>query len=129
MINKCIIVGRIVYDLEIKKTPNDTTLINNVVAVDRMKKSSQGEKITDFIPFTVWGKSAEYLCNYGTKGDLITIEGSLRVDSYQASDGTNKKKYYINAENVNIIFSGRKNSEEKSDKIEEFIDLYVDNDI
>lgn len=133
MINKCIIAGRLVYDLEVKRTPNEVAVINNMVAVDREKKNSQGEKVADFIPFTVWGKSAEYLYNYGAKGDLIVIQGSLRIDSYQTSDGSNKKKYYINSDTINIIFNKRKEQvkekEKNQEEIDNFLDLYVDNNL
>lgn len=133
MINKCIIAGRLVYDLEVKRTPNEVAVINNMVAVDREKKNGQGEKVADFIPFTVWGKSAEYLYNYGAKGDLIVIQGSLRIDSYQTSDGSNKKKYYINSDTINIIFNKRKEQvkekEKNQEEIDNFLDLYVDNNL
>lgn len=139
MINKCIIIGRITFSPEIKRTPSDMGFMNNVLAVDRDKKNESGEKVTDFIPITVWGKSAEYLYNYASKGSLIAVVGSLRVDTFKAKDGTDKKKYYINAENVNILSYPAQKPENPAPKPQkkeqkplndnEYIELNLDEDL
>ena len=134
MINKCIIIGRITFTPEIKRTPSDMTFMNNVLATDRDKKTESGEKVTDFIPFTVWGKSAEYLYNYAPKGSLIALVGSFRVDNFKAKDGTGKKKYYINAENVKIVSSNHKKEEHNPEPTNtgndnEYIELNLEEDL
>lgn len=121
MINNCVLIGRITFPLEIKRFPNnpDMVLIKNTLAVDRGKKSPDGEKVTDFIPFTVWGKSAEYLYNYAEKGNLIAVSGNLRIDSFEGKDGEKKKNFYVNCVNVSIVQSNEKKSYKKEEKRQE----------
>lgn len=138
--NVVMLLGRISFPVDIKRVSNDVAMIKNVLAVERPKKSPEGEKISDFIPFTIWGKSAEYLFNYAEKGDLISLVGSLRIDSYQGKDGTNKKNFYVNGENVKIIKKASSKKEEpqinpngnktqkKSDE-EKFVSESLDEDL
>lgn len=110
MINQAILLGRITYDLELKHTPNGASVINNVLAVKRSRKNETGEYDADFIPFVVWGQSAEYLEKYARKGDLISIVGSIRQESYENSTGDKVKNYYVKADNVSIESSKPKDT-------------------
>jgi len=57
------------------------------VAVNRRYKSQNGEREADFINLVVWGRLAETLASYASKGSLISLDGELRSRRYE-KDGT-----------------------------------------
>jgi single-strand DNA-binding protein len=100
--NKFIGIGRLVKDAELKFTPGKGTPVATfTLAID----DGYGEnKKTDFIPVVLWGKSAESLSSYLTKGTLIAVSGRISTRSYDAKDGT---KRYV-TEIVSDNFGGVK---------------------
>ncbi|HEM6116465.1 single-stranded DNA-binding protein [Streptococcus pluranimalium] len=91
MYNKTILIGRLVATPEIVKTPNDKSVARVTVAVNRRFKSKDGEREADFVNVVFWGRLAETLASYGTKGSLISLDGELRTRSYE-KDG---QKHYM----------------------------------
>lgn len=91
--NNVTLVGRLTAnpELKIKKGDTDFYYVNVSIAVDRDKKDKNGNKETDFINLAVFGKNAQNFANFLVSGSLVSIEGSLRVDSYQNQEG---KKVY-----------------------------------
>lgn len=75
MINKVIYSGRIATDLQLRKSKNDKSYVFFNIAVPRQYDNDK----TDFINCVVWGKQAESLVNYQSKGNLIIIEGSTET--------------------------------------------------
>jgi len=84
--NKCIFIGRITADPELKQTPSNISVCRFTVAVDRPYQKDK-EKETDFIPCTAWRNTAEFLAKYFPKGSPILIEGSMRNNNYTDKDG------------------------------------------
>lgn len=72
--NMFIVIGRLVKDSELKTLENGKKLTNFTLAVDG-GKDKNGEKITDFIPFTLWDRAAETFCSFYKKGDMIKLLG------------------------------------------------------
>ena len=100
-------MGRLVADPELKKTQNGTSVCSFRIAVDRNVTNKQtGEKPTDFINIIAWRQTAEFVCKYFRKGDMIAIEGSLQTRSYTDKDGNNRTAYDVVANNVS--FTGSK---------------------
>ena len=91
MYNKVILIGRLTATPEMVKTPNDKSVTRVTLAVNRRFKRQDGEREADFINIVVWGRLAEILASYGSKGSLITVDGELRTRKYE-KDG---KKHYI----------------------------------
>ena len=91
MYNKVILIGRLTATPEMVKTPNDKQVTRVTLAVNRRFKRQDGEREADFINIVVWGRLAETLASYGSKGSLITVDGELRTRKYE-KDG---KKHYI----------------------------------
>ena len=71
-----------------------------------------GKREVDFIDIQTWGKQAETCSNYIGKGSMVSIQGSLRVEKYEAKDGTRRTSYRVNADRVNFL-SSRKSSDER----------------
>ncbi|WP_296646893.1 single-stranded DNA-binding protein [Romboutsia sp. 13368] len=89
--NNVTLVGRLIKDPELRYVGEKNRAVTNfVLAVDREYKNSQGERQADFINIEVWGKQAEILCEYMTKGRMIGIEGKIKVDKYKNENGENR---------------------------------------
>ena len=89
MYNKVIAIGRLTATPELQKTASDKSVARATLAVNRRYKDSQGEREADFISLVVWGKLAETLVSYASKGSLLSIEGELRTRRYE-KDGQNR---------------------------------------
>ena len=68
----------------------------------------------DFITCIVWNKQAENLVKYQRKGNMIGIQGQLRVDTYE-TNGERKYKTYVLVENIEFLEARKDitNDEEK----------------
>lgn len=84
--NRTLLIGRIVRDVQLKQFENDSVVMNNVLAINRIYKH-ENQPSADFIPFVVWGKRAALIEKYCEKGDLIALEGRLQSRSYEDKSG------------------------------------------
>lgn len=98
--NKIIITGRISNDIELKTANSGTELCNFNVAVDRPRKDEDGNKVADFVPCTVFGKSAAFLNQYFKKGDGINVEGRLESRKYVDKEGRNRTAWNVLVERL-----------------------------
>ena len=83
MYNKVILIGRLVNTPEVNKTANDKSVVRATLAINRRYKGQNGEREADFVNVVVWGKLAETLASYATKGSLISLDGELRTHRYE----------------------------------------------
>ena len=81
--NNVVIVGRLTKDPELKYLTSGTAVATFTLAIDRDYKNKEGNTPTDFIPCEIMGKPAEFAANYCTKGRLVAVIGSIRVDRYE----------------------------------------------
>lgn len=106
MINKCVLMGRITQDLELKKTPNGTSVLSFNLVIDRNYVKTGEERQTDYITCVAWRQSAEFIVRNFAKGRMIAVMGSLRSRSYDDKNGT---KHYVTEIYVDeISFTGEK---------------------
>lgn len=70
MYNKVILIGRLVNTPELNKTANDKSVARATLAVNRRYKGQNGEREADFVNVVVWGKLAETLASYASKGKI-----------------------------------------------------------
>ncbi len=114
MLNNVSLVGRLTRDPETKVLPSGKVVSSFTLAVQRNKEEA------DFIPCETWNKTAESVRDYVTKGSLIAVEGSIRVDKYETDNG-NRTFTKVVANRVHFIelkSSGASPSEEEdSDEI------------
>lgn len=103
-INTVVIAGRTTKDPEIKVTPSGTAVLSLSLAVNDTKKNAQGEweDVVDFFDCKVFGKRAESLAQYITKGSKLTINGRLHQDRWQAQDGTNRSRVSIIVQDIEL---------------------------
>lgn len=101
MLNRIIIMGRLVRDPELRTTQSGTTVTSFTLAVDRDFKSKEsGEKATDFIDVVAWRQTAEFVCRYFSKGRMAVAEGRLQIREWKDKDGNNRRTAEVVAENV-----------------------------
>ena len=103
MLNKIILIGRLVRDPELRYTPNGAAVASFAIAVDRQYTNRQGNRETDFIDIVVWQKLAETCANPLGKGRLVAVEGRLQIRSYETQEGQRRKVAEVVAENVRFL--------------------------
>lgn len=106
--NVITVCGRATTDIELKTTQTGKEVASFSLAVER-DFSPEG-KVTDFIPITAWGKTAEFASKYFSKGRMMIVGGSLRQKSFVDKDGNKRTTYEIVANN--IWFAGDKATRE-----------------
>lgn len=100
MLNRCIIMGRLTYDPELRHTQAGKSVTSITLAVDRYFKGKNGEKETDFIDVVAWGATAEFLCSYFSKGRMAVAEGRLQIRDWTDKDGKKRKAVEVLADHV-----------------------------
>ena len=105
MLNLVVLMGRLTGDPELRKTPSDISFTRFSIAVQRNYiPKNGGERETDFFSVVSWRSTAEYICKYFKKGDLIVIQGSIQTGSYE-KDGTKRNTFDIVVSNVSVCNS------------------------
>lgn len=113
MINKVILMGRLTKDPEIRYTPSGAMTASFTLAIDRKRKSENGEKQTDFINCVAWEKRAEFMRDYFSKGMMAIVEGRIQTRSWTDSkDG--KKRYATDILANDISFGETKAARERA---------------
>ena len=102
--NKCCFVGRLGKDIELKETQSGIKYAKFSLAVDRNYKSGE-ERITDWIDFTAWRSTAEFVAKWFHKGDVIGVVGSLQIDKYTDDQGNNRRSAYVVADTIHFVES------------------------
>ena len=104
MLNRVILMGRITQDLELRTTPQGTSVLQFSIAVDRSFVKQGEERQADFINCVAWRQQAEFISRYFGKGRMIAIEGQLRTRSYD--DKTGAKRYVTEVLVDSVSFTG-----------------------
>ncbi|MDU2106222.1 MULTISPECIES: single-stranded DNA-binding protein [Clostridium] len=107
--NKVILIGRLTKDPELRFTAGSGMAVSRfTVAVNRQFKKDE----TDFINCVAFGKTAETISQYLTKGRQIAVIGSIRTGSYDAQDGTKRYTTDVAVESFEFIGnSGQANNQ------------------
>ncbi|MEA5031842.1 MAG: single-stranded DNA-binding protein [Sphaerochaeta sp.] len=101
--NIVVLVGRLTRESELKFTNNGTAVGRFSLAVNRMKRSGeQREEEVSFFDIVVWGKQAEVLNPYLTKGRQVCINGELRQNRWE-QDGQSRSRIEVVANNIQLL--------------------------
>ena len=112
MLNRVILMGRLVADPELKTTQSGISVTSFRIAVERSYAKAGEERQTDFINVVCWRNTAEFVCKYFPKGSLIALEGQLQSRTYQDKDGTTRYMVEVLADKVS--FTGEKQDRQES---------------
>ncbi len=110
--NSVILIGRLTRDPELRFTQSGKAVANLSIAVDREYSK---EKKTDFFRVIVWGKQAENVSNYMTKGRLVAVKGSLQTSNYQDKSNITHYVTDVVADRVQFLDWGDKSTNERAD--------------
>ena len=82
MLNRVILIGRLVADPQLRYTQSGLAVTSFTIAVDRPFSSQSGEREADFIDIVTWRKLAETCANYLNKGRLVAVEGRRQIRTF-----------------------------------------------
>ena len=105
MLNVTVLMGRLVADPELRHTQSDVAVTSFTIAVDRSYVKSGADRQADFIDIVAWRGTADFVCKYFRKGQMIAVQGSIQTRSYQDKDGNKRKAFEIVADNVHFADS------------------------
>ncbi|WP_405346843.1 single-stranded DNA-binding protein [Ruminococcus sp.] len=102
MLNRVVLMGRLVADPELKTTNTGISVTSFRIAVDRSYVKAGEQRQADFFDIVAWRSSAEFVCRNFSKGSLIAIDGQLQSRQYQTKDGQNRTAIEVVADNVSF---------------------------
>lgn len=112
MINRVVLVGRLVRDPELRRSPSGVSVVNFTIAVDNRFAKQDSPNKTDFIPCVVFNKTAEITAQYARKGTLVGVEGRISTRNYDNNEG---KRVYVTEVTVDSLqLLSPKNSNENN---------------
>ena len=103
MVNRVLLMGRLVKDPELRKTSSDVSFATFTLAVDNRMRESDGTRGTIFIDCRVFREQAESLVKNTRKGSKIAVDGSLNQRNFERKDGTKGKAIEIIVDSVTFL--------------------------
>jgi len=106
--NKVLLMGNLTRDPQLSYTPNQTAVVDFGLAVNRKWTSRDGEKKdeTCFVDCRAFGRTAENINKYLSKGRPLFVEGRLTFNSWTAQGGTKRSKHRVTVENFQFLPGG-----------------------
>lgn len=102
--NKVFLIGNISTDIQLRYTQSNMAVATFNLAINRPKRED-GTQTADFISVVVWGKQAENIQKYLSKGSKLAIDGRIQTRNYDVQDGTKRYVTEVVAENVQFLDS------------------------
>ena len=116
MLNRVVLMGRMVADPELKQTPNGVSVATFRLAVERnYQPKDSNERVCDFISCVAWRQTGEFITRYFSKGSMIAIEGSIQTRQYQDKNGNKRTAVEVIADQAYFAGStGNENGQSKT---------------
>ena len=107
-VNKVILVGNLGRDAELRYTPGGAAVATLNMATTEVwnDKAGQRQEKTEWHRVVLWGKSAESLSEYLTKGKQIYVEGRLQTRQWDDKDGNKRYTTEIKADRITLLGGG-----------------------
>lgn len=111
--NKVILMGRLGNEPEIRYTPNGDAVANFSMATSEKYKDKNGQQQekTEWHYCSVFGKRAEVIGEYFSKGSQILVEGKIQTNKWTNQEGKEVEKKYISITSFNFISSSGSNNQ------------------
>ena len=127
--NKVMLMGNLVRDPELRVTPSGLAICRCTIACSRTVRSEKIEggsrEETTFVDVESFGKQAETVAKYFTKGQRIGVCGSLQTRSYEY-EGQKRTATEIVVDEVEFVESGASKKEEEKPEQQKAEDLFKD---
>ncbi len=109
-LNKVMLIGNLTRDIELRSIAGGQSVGNFGLAVNRQYTTKEGAKQEEvtFIDCEVWGKQADIMKQYLSKGRPVFIEGRLKLDTWEDKEGKKQSKIRVVVENFQFLASGRR---------------------
>jgi len=103
--NKILLMGNLTRDPQLSYTPNQTAVVEFGLAVNSKwtGKDAEAREETCFVDCRAFGRQAENINKYLTKGRPVFVEGRLTFDSWTAQDGTKRSKHRVTVQNCQFL--------------------------
>ena len=103
--NKVLLLGNLTRDPQLSYTPNQTAVVDFGLATNRKWTGQDGtqREETCFVDCRAFGRLAENINKYLSKGRLLFVEGRLTFNSWTAQDGTKRSKHRVTVENFQFL--------------------------
>lgn len=102
MMNRAVLVGRIVRDPELRKTTSGMSVVSFTLAIDNRVRQGAG-RTTSFIPVTAWNQTADNIAKYVHKGMLLGVDGRLNQRSYTNNENRKVSVVEVIADTVTFL--------------------------
>lgn len=104
-LNKCMFIGNLCADVELKYTPSNRPVANMRIACNEVWKDRDGKKQerVEYISITVWGDQAEHCSKYLSKGRSVFVEGRFHTETYEKNG---EKRYATKITADKVVFLG-----------------------
>lgn len=108
-VNRVILAGNLTRDPQVRFLANEKAVANFGLAINNRYKAADGTQKEDtvFVDIEAWGRTAELVGQYLTKGRACLVEGRLRLDTWE-KDGQKHSKHKVVAENVQFLDFGNR---------------------
>ena len=104
--NSTNMIGRLTADPELRRTLDGTAVCTFTLAVKRPRVKDT----SDFVDCVTWRQSAEYLTQYGHRGDIVAVSGPLTSRKWKDKNDNNRINWEIQADSVELL-SSKKDSQ------------------
>ena len=103
--NKVLLMGNLTRDPQLSYTPNQTAVVDFGLATNRQWTGQDGaqREETCFVDCRAFGRQAENINKYLTKGSPVFLEGRLTFDTWTAQDGTKRSRHRVTVQNLQFL--------------------------
>ena len=115
--NKVILAGNLTREPQLSYTPSETAVVDFGMAINKKYKDKE---TTCFVDCRAFGKTAENINKYLSKGNPLFVEGELTFDSWTAQDGSKRSKHRVTVYKFQFLDIGKKEPEDTGTEEEPF---------
>lgn len=112
--NKCIFMGRLTRDPELKVLSTGVKVVNFGLVTNRKHKNkSTGQEVDDkvFLEMEAWDTGASLISEYFKKGDPILVDCSAKLDQWEDSEGNKRSKLKFRVNSFEFLNKNRSESQ------------------
>lgn len=121
--NKVVLMGRLTKEPDLRYTGgNNMAVVNFNLAVNRKASEKEGQPTADFPTIIAFGKTAEFIEKYFTKGMQVAIVGRLQTRTWDDSEG---KRHYVTEVVADEAYFAEAKRDQKGDAFEDYPEGYT----
>lgn len=111
-LNRVTLAGNLTRDPQVRFLANEQAVADFGLAINRRYKTKEGEAKEEvtFVDITAWGRTAELVGQYLTKGSPCYIEGHLKLEGWETQAGEKRQKLKVVADTVQFLGSKRESA-------------------